>query len=104
MNLQELMEKNRGLLAKVNTLDENASPRQVAFTEGLLIEEMSELTKELMKIHNRGKDRREQAIEELADVILLIDQCVRFIDPQELQKWLQFKGNRYLERYGNGRS
>lgn len=72
------------------------------------IEEMSELTKELIKykrskIHSREKQAssREHVIEEIADVVFMLDYLVEIfgIDLEELQKTITEKAQRTKERY-----
>lgn len=72
------------------------------------IEEMSELTKELIKykrskIHFREKQAssREHVIEEIADVVFMLDYLVEIfgIDLEELQKTITEKAQRTKERY-----
>jgi NTP pyrophosphatase (non-canonical NTP hydrolase) len=72
------------------------------------IEEMSELTKELIKykrskIHFREKQAssREHVIEEIADVVFMLDYLVEIfgIDLDELQKTITEKAQRTKERY-----
>ena len=47
------------------------------------IEEMSELTKELCKDH-RGKDNRQEIIEEISDVELMLDQLKIIFDINQM--------------------
>jgi NTP pyrophosphatase (non-canonical NTP hydrolase) len=42
----------------------------------MAIEEMSELTKELCKLVNRGFDNKQQIAEEIADVFITISQII----------------------------
>ena len=72
------------------------------------IEEMSELTKELIKykrskIHFREKQAtsREHVIEEIADVMFMLEYLVEIfgVDLEELQKTILAKAHRTKERY-----
>ena len=63
------------------------------------IEEMSELQKELSKFI-RGKGDRENLIEEVADVLVMITQIqlMYHIPDDEVEKVMHFKLNRLKER------
>ena len=63
------------------------------------IEELSELQKELTK-HIRGKGNRENLIEEVADVLVMITQVqlMYYIPDDEVEKVMHFKLNRLKER------
>lgn len=101
MKTQELLAQNEQMLDTVNSYDQNCTHQQAGFTALLLVEEMSELTKEIVKIFVRGKeDRWEEFYEELADVVLLLDQVVRIADSEKLDSNLKFKMARFIERYG----
>lgn len=72
------------------------------------IEEMSELTKELIKykrskIHFREKQSssREHVIEEIADVMFMLEYLIEIfgVDMDQLQKTILAKANRTKERY-----
>jgi NTP pyrophosphatase (non-canonical NTP hydrolase) len=65
----------------------------------MAIEEMAELTKEIIK-YFRGTNNREHIIEETADVILVIEQLKYLfsITDDELQKAIDFKINRVENR------
>lgn len=91
-------------LSEINTLNYNSLPLSKAQVSLHLVEEMSELTKEIIKIYVRGKDRKEEFHEELADVILLLDQAVRIADPELLFQKMEYKINRFKERYADGRA
>lgn len=58
----------------------------------MAIEEMAELTKEIIK-YFRGNDNREHIIEEIADVILMIEQLKNLfsVTDNELQGAIDFK-------------
>lgn len=49
----------------------------------MVFEEMSELQKELCK-HARGKDNREEIAEEIADVLIMLDQMMILYDCESL--------------------
>lgn len=63
------------------------------------IEELSELQKELCK-SLRGKTNRENIIEEIADVLIMLDQVILYyrLDQQEIQKAVEYKVKRTKER------
>ena len=72
------------------------------------IEEMSELTKELIKykrskIHFREKQAssREHVVEEIADVMFMLEYLIEIfgVDMDQLQKTILAKANRTKERY-----
>lgn len=64
----------------------------------MVMEEMSELQKELCK-HARGKDNRKEIAEEIADVRIMLDQmcilhdCVELAEEYELMKLDRLLGN-----------
>lgn len=68
----------------------------------VMIEEMSELTKELVKAM-RGKANRAQIADEIADVQIMLDQMKLIFDiPQEtMETFIDFKIDRQLERMKN---
>ncbi len=67
--------------------------------EVICVEEMSELTKEICK-DIRDETRRDNLVEEFSDVLI----CMRMlslihdIQPEEVQKWIEFKIKRQIER------
>ena len=63
------------------------------------IEELSELQKELTK-YIRGKGNRDNLIEEVADVLVMIAQIqlMYYIPDDEVDKVMRFKLNRLKER------
>lgn len=63
------------------------------------IEEMSELQKELSKFI-RGKGDRENLIEEVADVLIMVTQIqlMYYIPDDDVEKVMHFKLNRLKER------
>ena len=73
----------------------NGKPMQTV----VAIEEMSELQKELTK-HIRGKGDRENLIEEVADVLIMVTQIqlMYYIPDDEVEKVMHFKLNRLKER------
>lgn len=104
MNLQQLLDRNQTLLGRCNTYDQNTVRSAQGFSRLLLVEEMCELTQQIIKIDVRGKtDCDDSYHEELADVVFLLDQAVRMADAAKLEAQLQFKMNRFQERYGDGR-
>lgn len=91
-------------LASINTLRSSASLDKKSSVHLHLVEEMSELTQEIIKIYVRHKDDRSESFhEELADVILLLDQVVRMSDHAMLFEKMEYKINRFKERYQDGR-
>ena len=67
----------------------------------MAIEEMSELTKELLK-NRRGKENRSQIADEMADVYIMLEQ-LKFIfgvDETELKVNAEFKLQRLNDRVG----
>nr|WP_199398950.1 hypothetical protein [Ruminiclostridium papyrosolvens] len=67
----------------------------------MVIEEMSELTKEICK-HKRGKSNRAEIIEEIADVEIMIEQLIIMleIDEGEIGLFKREKINRLADRLG----
>ena len=63
------MEKNRSKII-VLLIKKHGKKAQVMQT----IEEMSELIKELLKDINRGKENREEILEEYCDVVFMLEQ------------------------------
>lgn len=87
----------------------NILKRAIAFfgekdQHDMVIEEMLELGKEVMK-WKRGANNREALIEETADVLIMIEQLksMHHITDEELEKIIEFKLNRLDERMKNGR-
>lgn len=64
----------------------------------IAIEEMSELTKEICK-YKRGFDNRESIIEEIADVIIMMEQLrvIFDVEDDDLKKYIDFKFKRLIE-------
>lgn len=64
------------------------------------IEEMSELTKELVKNINRNKQNETEIILEVADVEIMLAQLILIydIDPEKLQGAIEYKLLRQKER------
>lgn len=64
------------------------------------IEEMSELTKELLKDVNRKKENRQEIIEELADVSIMLEQLkvIYDIQDEELENIIKEKVKRLEAR------
>lgn len=90
-------------LASINTLNNISPDASQAKARLHLVEEMSELTQEIIKKDVRNQDRIEEFHEELADVILLLDQCVRCADAEWLFSKMEYKINRFKERHQDGR-
>ena len=67
------------------------------------IEEMSELTKELIKNINRDKDNEKEIIEEIADVTIMLVQLkiIYKIDTDKLLGAIEYKLLRQKERLEN---
>ena len=65
----------------------------------MVLEEMSELQKEILKNINRGKDNIKEIAEETADVFIMLEQLVNIygID-KEVQKQAEYKVNCIKER------
>lgn len=61
----------------------------------MLIEEMSELTKEICKL-KRGKDNHNQIVEEMADVYIMLEQLCMICDiiPHEINMFIEIKTSR----------
>lgn len=67
----------------------------------MLLEEMSELQKEILKNINRNKDNLKELAEETADVLILLDQLIYMYDMDEaVRAAARFKVNR-LKGYLN---
>ncbi|MDY6407390.1 MAG: hypothetical protein SPL08_01620 [Pseudomonadota bacterium] len=61
----------------------------------MLLEEMSELQKEVLKNMNRGKDNLKELAEETADVLIMLDQLIHMYDMSDtVEKTAKFKINR----------
>lgn len=69
----------------------------------MIIEEMSELTKEICK-NKRGKDNRSAIVEEMADVYIMLKQLeiIFSIDEDEINEAIDFKVDRLKERLEHG--
>lgn len=66
----------------------------------MLLEEMSELQKEICKSW-RGKDNREQIAEEIADVEIMLAQVKMIFNvAEDAEKWRNAKVKRLWERLG----
>lgn len=64
----------------------------------MLLEEMSELQKEICKSY-RGKDNAEQIAEEIADVEIMLAQVKMIYDvAEDAEKWREAKVKRLAER------
>lgn len=64
------------------------------------VEEMAELTKELLKNINRGKDNRADIVSEMADVYIMLEQMMIYYDINllELVKEMKRKAERQIKR------
>ena len=64
------------------------------------VEEMSELTKELIKNINRGKDNKEEIKGEIADVMIMMAQLIKIyeLDEDEVIEEMQRKLDRQINR------
>ncbi len=62
------------------------------------VEEFAELSVELIK-HSHGKDRRKQIVEEMADVIIMLEQVVRILNikDEEIEEVMNMKIQRTLD-------
>ncbi len=69
-------------------------------TVPLVIEEMSELTKELIKHFYRGCSRRDEIIEEIGDVYITLEELKIFmeISDDEVKKQIAKKIDRQINR------
>lgn len=58
----------------------------------MVVEETSELNKELMKFYRNGNNR-ENIIEEIVDVMIMLDQMVLFfnVEEEEIQAQINYK-------------
>ena len=67
------------------------------------IEEMSELTKELLKNINRNENNEKEIIQEIADVIIMITQLVMIykIDVEKIYGAIEYKLERQEKRMNN---
>jgi NTP pyrophosphatase (non-canonical NTP hydrolase) len=66
----------------------------------LTAEECGELIQAIIKRYVRLKLPAEaKVIEEVADVLLMVDQLVRQLDPEALEKMIDYKLDRTIERY-----
>lgn len=67
------------------------------------IEEMSELTKELLKNINRNENNEKEIIQEIADVIVMITQLVMIykIDVEKIYGAIEYKLERQKSRMNN---
>lgn len=65
----------------------------------MLLEEMSELQKEVLKNMNRGQDNVREIAEETADVLIMLDQLVYIYGIQDLLKEMSTTKLNKLKRY-----
>jgi NTP pyrophosphatase (non-canonical NTP hydrolase) len=86
-------------LADINTLTPKSAWDKKVPVAVKLTEEMAELSQQLLKVFYFGKfDNVQHMYEETADLILLLDQHLRMIDQNQVDKWVVFKINRYKQR------
>jgi len=78
-------------------LKKSAEHYDLDFHRYMAIEEMSELTKELCK-NRRGKDNLEHIAEEIADVLITIDQLIICYNCEELVNTIRNMKINRLER------
>lgn len=64
-----------------------------------LLEEMSELQKEILKNINRGRDNVQEIAEETADVLIMLDQFLYIYGIQDLVKEMSVTKLNKLKRY-----
>ena len=64
-----------------------------------LVEEMAELTKELLKNVNRKKDNRNEIVKEMADVYILMEQMKNLyeISPKEMDDVIDLKMEKLMK-------
>jgi len=86
--------------AIIDTLNMLIEKNGLEYEMGVMIEEMSELTKELTK-HLRHKGNRMRLIEEMSDVILCTMAMIHWmkIDSYDLQTFFQYKVARLSRFY-----
>ena len=67
--------------------------------EWMLVEELSELTKEICK-HQRGEENKNAIIDEIADVLIMIEQAkyIYVISDEDLNRRIDFKTERLRKR------
>ncbi len=65
----------------------------------MLLEEMSELQKEVLKNMNRGQDNVREIAEETADVLIMLDQLVYIYGMQDLLTEMSATKLNKLKRY-----
>jgi len=65
------------------------------------VEEMAELTKEIVKNLNRGKENEEEIIEELSDVIIMCLQLTEIYGGQKVEDMINKKLERFKARIDN---
>lgn len=65
----------------------------------MVLEEMSELQKEILKNINRGKDNIKEIAEETADVFIMLEQLIHIYGiREEVKKQAEYKVNCIKER------
>ena len=90
-------------LSDVNTLTSDSPWSAHQKSQLKLVEEMSELTKVIIKTYVFNKDREAALYEETADVILLLDQAVRLLDRDALVEVIKVKIDKFQATHPEGR-
>lgn len=72
----------------------------ISMQEDIAIEEMAELTKEIIK-KRRGKNNEEAIKEEIADVLIMMVQLAEYYGMDDVESWMDKKETRLAERILN---
>jgi NTP pyrophosphatase (non-canonical NTP hydrolase) len=76
----------------------------VAAQDDIAIEEMSELTKAIIKVRRyNNSDTYENLCEELADVFIMCEQILMSLDRDKVQSYINSKLERLNERLGEAK-
>lgn len=76
----------------------------VAAQDDIAIEEMSELTKAIIKVRRyNNSDTYENLCEELADVFIMCEQILMSLDKDKVQSYIDAKLERLNERLGEAK-
>ena len=100
MNNQDGCENEGAQKMKLNLYDQEKFVKEGGKTQEIVwVEELGELQHEITK-SLRGNLRKEHLIEELADVLICIEQLrIKYnISEEQLQKWIDVKHNRNCNR------
>lgn len=89
-------------LTKINTLTLDSAEERRYYAALKLVEEMAELSKEIVKHYIFKVDRTAEMADETADVTLMLDQFVKMQNGGEVTERVRFKCKRYIERYMTG--